>query len=72
MMYAVSVAFRASCHDLMTKTAIVCDAIADELAPPPTNWAKVLVDLVDKAIDVVTFVFGVLAEFLDDACSAGT
>jgi hypothetical protein len=53
MMYTVSVTFRASCHDLMTKTAIVCDAIADQHAPQPTNWAKVIVDLVDKAISVV-------------------
>jgi len=54
MMYAVNVAFRASCYDLMTQTAIVCDAIADKHAPQPTQWAKVVVDLVGKAIDVVS------------------
>ncbi len=66
MMYAVSVAFRASCHDLMTKTAIVCDAIADKLAPPPTNWAKVLVDLVDKAIKVVSSPKDILGMAIDE------
>jgi hypothetical protein len=54
MMYAVSVSFRASCQDLMSQTAIVCDAIADKNAPQPTNWAKVVVDLVGKVIDVVS------------------
>jgi hypothetical protein len=53
MMYAVNVAYRASCHDLMSKTAIVCAAIAEEHAPQQTNWAKVIVNFVGKAIDVV-------------------
>jgi hypothetical protein len=53
MMYAVSVSFRASCHDLMSQTSIVCDAVADKLAPQPTNWAKVTVDIAGKVIDVV-------------------
>lgn len=53
MMYAVDVSFRTSCHDLMHQTAAVCDAIADDIAPQQTNWAKVVVDLVGKAIDVV-------------------
>lgn len=54
MMYAVNVAFRASCHDLMAQTALVCTAIADKLAPEPTNWARVVADLVGKAIDVLS------------------
>ncbi len=53
MMYAVNVSFRASCHDLMCQTSIVCDAIADKLAPQPTNWAQVAVDVAGKVIDVV-------------------
>jgi hypothetical protein len=53
MMYAVSVSFRASCHDLMSQTSIVCDVIADKLAPQPTNWSKVAVDIAGKVIDVV-------------------
>lgn len=53
MMYAVSVRFRASCYDLMSQTSIVCDAVADKLAPQPTNWAKVAVDITGKVIDLV-------------------
>lgn len=37
----------------MSQTSIVCDAIADKLAPRPTNWGKVAVDIVGKVIDVV-------------------
>jgi hypothetical protein len=53
MMYAVSVQFRASCYDLMRQTSIVCDAVADKLAPQPTNWSKVVVDIAGKVIDLV-------------------
>jgi hypothetical protein len=54
MMFAVNVIFRASCHDLMTKTALVCDAIADKRAPEATNWGKAIVDIVGTVIDVVS------------------
>lgn len=53
MMYAVSVSFRASCYDLMSQTSVVCDAVADKLAPEPTNWASIAVDIAGKVIDVV-------------------
>jgi hypothetical protein len=67
MMYAVNVAFRDSCHSLMTQTAVVCDAIADKHAPEPTNWAKVAVDIVDKAIDVVSSPKDILRMAIDEA-----
>ncbi len=53
MMYAVSVSFRASCYDLMSQTSVVCDAVADKLAPAPTAWGKIALDIAGKIIDVV-------------------
>lgn len=75
MMYAVNVAFRASCHDLMRQTAVVCDAIADKHAPRPANWRKVIVDLVSKAIDVVgspTEILGMAVDGILDGVSKAT
>jgi hypothetical protein len=69
MMYAVNVAFRNSCYDLMSKTAVVCAAIADQHAPQPTNWAKVIVDLVGKAIDVVSAPKDILGMAIDGILS---
>jgi hypothetical protein len=66
MMYTVNVAFRASCHDLMAQTAVVCAAIADKHAPQPTSWGKVVVDLVGKAIDVVGSPKDILGMAIDE------
>lgn len=53
MMYAVNVNFRTSCHDLMHRTADVCDVVAEKLKPPPTNWAKIGIDIVGVIINVI-------------------
>jgi hypothetical protein len=41
MMYALSAQFRASCRDLMEKTADTCDAIAAEQPNPGLSWASI-------------------------------
>lgn len=51
MMYAVNAQFRASCRDLMEKTADTCDAIAAEQDSPGINWASIGPSLAKAVID---------------------
>jgi hypothetical protein len=51
MMYAVNAQFRASCRDLMEKTADKCDAIAVGQDGPGINWAAIGTSLAKAVID---------------------
>ena len=51
MMYALSAQFRASCRDLMDKTAETCDAIAAEQPNPGLDWASVGTSFAQAVID---------------------
>jgi hypothetical protein len=51
MMYALSVQFRASCQDLMEKTAETCDAIAAEQPNPGLDWAAIGTSFAKAVID---------------------
>jgi hypothetical protein len=51
MMYALSVQFRASCRDLMEKTADTCDAIAAEQPNPGLSWASIGTSFAKAVID---------------------
>jgi hypothetical protein len=51
MMYALSVQFRASCRDLMEKTADTCDAIAAEQPNPELSWASIGTSFAKAVID---------------------
>jgi hypothetical protein len=51
MMYALSAQFRASCRDLMEKTADTCDAIAAEQPNPKLDWASIGSTLANAVID---------------------
>jgi hypothetical protein len=51
MMYALSTQFRASCRDLMEKTADTCQAIAAEQPNPGLDWASIGVSFAKAVID---------------------
>jgi hypothetical protein len=51
MMYALSVQFRASCRDLMEKTADTCEAIAAEQPNPGLNWASIGTSFAKAVVD---------------------
>lgn len=52
MMYAVNAQFRASCQDLMERTADTCEAVtANSGESPGFEWASVATSLVKAAID---------------------
>jgi hypothetical protein len=51
MMYAVNAQFRASCRDLMEKTADKCDAIAVGQDSSGVNWAAIGTSLAKAVID---------------------
>ncbi|TDV46205.1 hypothetical protein [Actinophytocola oryzae] len=53
MMYAVNGQFRASCLDLMQKTAQHCDAVANELEKPPPEWSEAGMGLFKAAVDAI-------------------
>jgi hypothetical protein len=53
MMYAVNAQFRASCLDLMQKTAQTCDSVADGLGAPGVDWTGAGVTLFRAAIDAI-------------------
>lgn len=51
MMYALSAQFRASCRDLMEKTADTCDAIAAEQPNPGLSWASIGTSFAQAVVD---------------------
>lgn len=51
MMYALSVQFRASCRDLMEKTADTCEAIAAEQPNPGLDWASIGTSFAKAVVD---------------------
>lgn len=51
MMYALSAQFRASCRDLMEKTADTCDAIAAEQPNPGLNWSSIGTSFAKAVVD---------------------
>jgi hypothetical protein len=51
MMYALSAQFRASCRDLMEKTADTCQAIAAEQPNPGLDWASIGISFAKAVID---------------------
>ncbi|MFL6126461.1 hypothetical protein [Actinophytocola sp.] len=51
MMYALSAQFRASCQDLMEKTADTCAAVAAEQPKPDLDWASIGTSLAKAVID---------------------
>ncbi|HWM07085.1 MAG TPA: hypothetical protein VNP92_32505 [Actinophytocola sp.] len=54
MMYAVNGQFRASCQDLMEKTADTCEAVtAEKGTSPGFEWSTVATSLVKAAIDAI-------------------
>lgn len=53
MMFAVNGQFRASCLDLMQKTAQQCKAVIDELEAPPPEWTSAGISLFRAAVDAV-------------------
>jgi hypothetical protein len=53
MMYAVNAQFRASCLDLMEKTAQTCRSVTDGLGSPDAAWAEAGIGLFRAAIDAI-------------------
>jgi hypothetical protein len=53
MMFAVNTQFRASCVDLMEKTALTCDSVAAGNGSSGATWAQTGVGLVSAVVDTV-------------------
>lgn len=55
MMYAISVQYRESFYDLLDKTIQVCRSVTEEKGQPGIKWLSVAADVLDSALDIVTF-----------------